>query len=343
METGLSQIARLVTGQIVGDSNLRISGINTIDDAQYGELAFVTSPQFYKKAAKTLASAILAEEVIPNMDKTFLLVKNARLAMAEIVHFFHPQQRPAAGIDPRAAIGADVVLGEGVFIGPHVVVSDGVKIADNVELHPGVVIGRGSEIGEQSRIYPHVTLYDGVKIGKRVIIHSGSVIGADGFGFTPHQSRHVKIPQVGNVEIEDDVELGANVTVDRATLGTTRIGAGTKVDNQVHIGHNVKIGPHTLIVAQVGIAGSVSIGHHVILAGQVGVVDHVEIGDHAVVGARSVVTKDIPAHAKVAGFPPLPHKDWLLAQASFQRLPELREEVKMLNQKITDIERRLAQ
>ena len=285
METGLSQIARLVEGQIVGDPNLQISGINTIDDAQDGELAFIASPQFYKKAAKTLASAILAEETIPNTEKTFLLVKNPRLAMVQVVQFFYPQQRPASGIDPRAAIGADVVLGERVFIGPHVVVADGVKIGNDVQLHSGVVIGRGSEIGEQSCIYPNVTLYDGVKIGKRVIIHSGSVIGADGFGFTPDQSRHVKIPQVGNVEIEDDVELGANVTVDRATLGTTRIGAGTKVDNQVHIGHNVKIGPHTLIVAQVGIAGSVSVGHHVILAGQVGVVDHVEMGDHAVVGA----------------------------------------------------------
>ncbi len=343
MEAGLTQIARLVDGRIIGNPKLRIHGINTIDEATEGEMTFVSHLSYYKKALLTRASVILSEKTIPNLKKTLLLVKNPKWAMAQVLRFFHPSQHPACGIDPRAVIGLNVTFGRGVSIGPHVVIEEGVKIGNDVHLAPGVFVGQHSEIGDQSVLHANVTVYERTQIGKRVIIHSGSVIGADGFGFVAHESRQMKVPQVGAVIIEDDVELGANVTIDRATIGVTRIGAGTKFDNQVHVGHNVEIGAHTLVVAQVGISGSAKIGHHVTLAGQVGVVDHVEIGDHAIVGARSVVTKDISAHARVTGFPPLPHKEWLIAQASFQHLPALRAEVKTLNKKIVALEQQLAE
>jgi UDP-3-O-[3-hydroxymyristoyl] glucosamine N-acyltransferase len=343
MEAGLTQIARLVDGRIIGNPKLRIHGINTIDEATEGEMTFISNPSYYKKALTTHASAILSEKAIPNLKKTLLLVKNPKWAMAQVLRFFHPSRHPVCGIDPRAVIGMNVTFGKGVSISPNVVIEEGVKIGNDVHLAPGVFVGQGSEIGDQSVLHPNVTVYDRIQIGRRVIIHSGSVVGADGFGFVSHESRQMKVPQVGTVIIEDDVELGANVTIDRATIGVTRIGTGTKFDNQVHVGHNVEIGPHSLIVAQVGIAGSVKLGHHVILAGQAGVIDHVEIGDHAVVGVRSLVTKDIRAQARVTGFPAVPHKEWLIAQSSFQHLPALRKEVKTLNKKIVSLEKQLAE
>jgi len=326
----LQNIARLVDGKIMGDPDLLIRGITSIESAKEGEITFVSSSSYYKKARGTKASVILSGKEIPGVIKTFLLVANPYYSFARLLSYFHPPTRPTLGLDPRAVIGRNVLLGKEVSIGPCVIVEDEVQIGDRVSLSPGVFIGRGSVIGDDTQIYPNVSIYGGVKIGKRVIIHSGSVIGSDGFGFTRHESRHVKIPQVGGVIIEDDVELGANVTVDRATLGNTIIGEGTKVDNQVQIGHNVTIGPHTLLVAQVGISGSVTIGHHVILAGQVGVSDHVQIGNNVVVGARSVVTKKIKDNEKVIGFPTLPYQKGLAVLSSLEHLPEMRKEIKKL-------------
>ncbi len=342
MEILLSDIARLVDGKIIGDSSLVIHGINSIECAKEGEISFVRSPSHHKKAIASQASALLSKKEIPGQRalrearKTFLLVENPDGAFAQLLSYFHPPQKAIPGVDSRAVIGQNVFLGKEVSIGPYVVVEDQAQIGNRVWLSPGVFVGRGSAIGDDTRIYPNVSIYEGVKIGKRVIIHSGSVIGSDGFGFTPYpqgtfpQLRHFKIPQVGGVIIEDDVELGANVTVDRATLGNTVIGCGTKVDNQVQIGHNVTIGPHTLLVAQVGISGSVTIGHHVILAGQVGVSDHVQIGNNVVVGARSVVTKKIGDNEKVIGFPPLPYQKGLAVLSSLEHLPEMRKKIKQL-------------
>ncbi len=327
----------------MGDPDLRIHGINSVEDAQPGEITFVSGPQYYKKAMSTHASAILSEKIIKGLQKTFLLVENPRYALAEVLYLFHPTRHRFPKVDPRAMIGKHVLLGQGVSLGPYVVIEDHVKIGNQVRIDPGVFIGEGSEIGDQSILYANVTLYERTQIGRRVIIHSGTVIGADGFGFTTYEERHVKIPQVGTVTIEDDVELGANVTVDRATMGQTIIGCGTKIDNHVHIGHNVKIGPHTIMVAQGGVAGSAKIGHHVTLGGQVGVVDRVQIGDYAVIGTRSIVTRDIGPKARVSGFPPLPHKTWLLAQASLQYLPALRDEVRALRKKINLLEKTLTE
>jgi len=332
----LSDIASLVDGKIVGDPTLLIHGIASIECAKKGELTFVGSPSYHKKAIETQASVILSVKKIAGVQKTFLLVPNPYYAFARVLSYFHPPQQRVHGVNSRAVVGQHVLLGEGVSIGPCAIVEDGVQIGNRVWLSSGVFVGRGSVIGDDTQIYPNVSIYDGVKIGKRVIIHSGSVIGSDGFGFIRHESaedappKHFKIPQVGGVIIEDDVELGANVTVDRATLGNTVIGEGTKVDNQVQIGHNVTIGPHTLLVAQVGISGSVTIGHHVTLAGQVGVVDHVQIGNNVIVGARSVVTKNIENNQKVIGFPPLPYNKGLAVLSSLEHLPEMRKKIKQL-------------
>lgn len=331
METALRDLAELVHGEIVGDATLLILGIGVPKEARAGEIAFVGNPN---KKITTDASVILTRRAIPGNSKTFLLVEKPKNAFALLLSHFHPAAAPVVGVDPRAVIGCNVVLGDEVSIGPAVVIEDDVQIGDRVRLSPGVFVGRGTTIGADSQIGPNVTLYHHVKIGKRVIIHAGTVVGADGFGFVQVDGKHKKVPQVGGVMIEDDVELGANVTVDRATLGNTVIGTGTKTDNQVHIGHNVTIGPHTLIVAQVGISGSVTIGHHVILAGQVGVSDHVEIGNHVVVGARSVVTKKIEDGEKVIGFPTLPYQKGLAVLSSLEHLPTLRKEVKQIKTKL---------
>ncbi len=341
MELSLSEIAALVEGKIIGDPSCLIRDIVSIDEAKEGEITFLANPKYRKKVATTRASAILIQNEISGSRPSLILVDDPYYAFAQLLSVFHPKQPDPSGVSPLASIGKEVALGDGVAIGPFVVIEDRVKVGNRAQLGAGVFVGAGSEIGDETIIYPNVTIREGVKIGERVILHSGCVIGSDGFGFTPRKGRYHKIPQVGGVVIEDDVELGANVTVDRATLGNTVIGRGSKVDNLVQIGHNVIIGADSILVAQVGISGSAKIGSQVILAGQAGVVGHVTIGDHVVVGARSVVTKDIAPKQKVSGFPAVSHIAWLQAQASFLHLPALRRLVSSLEAKVAQLEEKL--
>ncbi|MFY9270210.1 MAG: UDP-3-O-(3-hydroxymyristoyl)glucosamine N-acyltransferase [Candidatus Manganitrophaceae bacterium] len=334
MEASLGEIARWVEGEVIGDRHLQISGIGSIEEAKEGEITFLANPKYLSKALKTRASAILVGKRTSGLPCALLIVRDPYYAFSRLLSRFHPPRPNPPGIDPRAVIGKNVIFGEAVSIGPFVTLEDRVEIGNRVRLCSGVFVGEGSRIGEESLIYPNVTIREGVNIGKRVIVHSGTVIGSDGFGFAPHQGKHHKIPQIGGVIIEDDVELGANVAVDRAALGNTVIGAGTKVDNLVQIGHNVVIGPDSILVAQVGISGSASIGRRVTLAGQVGVAGHLTIGDNVIVGGKSGVTKDIPDGEVVSGFPTLSHREWLKAQASFPHLPELRARVKKLEEEI---------
>ncbi len=334
MDYSLSEIAEWVEGEWVGDPHLSIRGVAPLDTAKPGDITFLANPKYRSQAVETSASAVIAREQIKGSRAAHLLVSDPYYAFAQVLSRFHPPRQDPPGQDPRAAIAPDVTLGREVSIGPFVTVSSGAKIGDRVYLGAGVFVGEGSEIGEATRIYPNVTIREGVQIGKRVIIHSGSVIGGDGFGYALHAGSYFKVPQVGGVIIEDDVELGSNVTVDRATLGNTVIGRGTKVDNLVQIAHNVVIGPDTIIVAQVGISGSTRIGRRVTLAGQVGVVGHVTIGDDVVVGAKSCVIQDIPAGGRVSGFPPIPHTTWLKAAVSFEALPEMRREIRRLKAEV---------
>ncbi|MFQ5597348.1 MAG: UDP-3-O-(3-hydroxymyristoyl)glucosamine N-acyltransferase [Nitrospiria bacterium] len=341
MEIPLKDIAHRVNGRIVGDAALLVRGIASTESAQAEDMTFVTNRKHAKRAAASKARVVMTQAVLQNIQKTFLLVDDPYYRFAQLLSYFHPAKLYRPGIDPKASIGRNVDLGEGVSIGPHAVLEDRVRIAQGVRIGAGVFIGDGCEIGAESLIYPNVTIREGVQIGRRVIIHSGSVIGSDGFGFAPYQGKHHKIPQVGGVTIEDDVELGSNVSIDRGTLGNTRVGRGTKIDNLVQIGHNVEIGNDTILVSQVGISGSVTIGHHVTLAGQVGVSGHLAIGNHVVIGGKSGVTKDIPSGSGLSGFPPLPHKQWLKSQAAFHHLPEMRTQLKKLEKKIAKLEREM--
>ncbi len=336
----LSEIAAWVEGRLVGDPHLSIRGVAPLDTASAGDIAFLANPKYQAMAASTGASAVIARAPIGGTRAAFLLVPDPYYAFAQVLSRFHSPRRDPPGQDLRAAIAPDVVMGRDVSIGPFVTVASGAKIGDRTCLGAGVFVGEGSEIGEETRLYPNVTVREGVRIGKRVIIHSGSVIGGDGFGFAPHAGSYFKVPQVGGVVIEDDVELGSNVTVDRATLGNTVIGRGTKVDNLVQIAHNVVIGPDTIIVAQAGIAGSVQIGSRVTLAGQVGVAGHLKIGDDVVVGAKSGVIRDIPSGSRVAGFPTFPHKEWLKATVAWEALPAMRQEIRKLRAEVLALQGR---
>ncbi len=335
----LQQLADHVGGKIVGDPNYLIHGVAGIIEAQSGEITFVANPRYEAALRTTAASAVIVARPLEGLTPASLVVEDPYYAFCRIVTYFYQKPYHPRGISQQSAIGKNVTLGSDLSIYPFVTIGEGAAIGDRVTLFPGVYIGEDSHIGEDSILYANVSVREEVTIGRRVIIHSGAVIGSDGFGFATHQGRHHKIPQVGTVIIEDDVEIGANVTVDRATLGKTVIGRGTKIDNQVQIAHNVSVGEDCLLVAQVGISGSTEIGHHVILAGQVGVAGHLKIGDNVVAGGRSGVTKDIPSDQKVSGFPPLPHRKWLEAQASFPHLPDFRKRLAALEKQVVALER----
>ena len=338
----LKKIAIRLNAQIIGDETLLIEGLAAIDKAGPGDITFVSHPRYEKKAAETKAAVLMTSQVIEGLAVTFLIVEDPYFSFAELLSLFHPPKLKPPGIHATATRGENVSIGERVRIGPSAVLEDGVVIGDDTQIGAGVFIGEGSRIGAESILYPNVTIREGVRIGQRVIIHSGTVVGSDGFGFAFHAGKYHKIPQIGGVIIEDDVEIGANVAIDRAAMGQTLIGRGTKLDNLVQVGHNVKIGENSILVSQVGISGSSQIGNNVTLAGQVGVAGHLSIGDQSVVGGKSGVTKDIPAGSKVSGFPPIPHKAWLKSQAGFQRLPDLRNTVNQLSQKVTQLEKELS-
>jgi UDP-3-O-[3-hydroxymyristoyl] glucosamine N-acyltransferase len=332
-------LAERVGGKVVGDPNGLIRGVAGIREAKSGEITFVSNPRYEAALRSTEAAAVIVARPIGGLKPALLVVPDPYYAFCQIVAYFHQRPYRPRGISQQASIGKNVRLGSDLSIYPFVTIEDDAVIGDRVTLFPGVYIGEGSRVGEDSILYANVSIREEVTIGRRVIIHSGAVIGSDGFGFATHGGRHHKILQVGTVIIEDDVEIGANVTVDRAAMGKTVIGRGTKIDNLVQIAHNVSIGEDSLLVAQVGISGSTEIGHHVTLAGQVGVAGHLSIGDNVVVGGKSGVTKDIPSNQRVSGFPTLPHRKWLEAQASFPHLPEIRKRLAALEKKMATFER----
>lgn len=321
----LRALAAAIGAEVVGAADVEISHIAEWHRAGPGAIVMVAEAPGLERAEGSGASALLLPEALSSSRLPFLRAKDVRLALARVLTEFHPAPPPPAGIHPTAVIGEDTRLGAGVSLGAYAVLGEDCRLGDGVVVHAGCVIGRGVRIGDRSVLYPRVTIYDGCAIGARVILHSGVVVGADGFGFVRDGSTQVKIPQVGTVVIEDDVEVGANTAIDRATLGETRIGAGTKIDNLVQIAHNVRIGPRTIIVGQVGIAGSAVIGADVILAGHSGVADHITVGDGAMVLAKALVIRDVPPGAVVSGQPARPHREQLKIQASLSRLTELLE------------------
>lgn len=342
MHKTLREIAVFVGGEVIGDADVVITGASGIKEAKDGDITFVANPKYTSLISKTKASAIVVSRDTMPSDKPIIRTDNPSLAFAKIISFVYPQEanRPK-GIHPSVMMGKGVSLGKDTGIGAYVVIEDGVVIGDNTVVYSGSFIGHNTKIGSDCIIYPNVSIRERISIGNRVIIHSGTVIGSDGFGFANVEGLHYKIPQIGIVEIEDDVEIGANVAVDRARFDKTVIGKGTKIDNLVQIAHNVVIGRNSIIVSQAGISGSTVIGNNVILAGQAGLVGHISVGDGAVVAAQGGVTKSVPPNTMVSGYPAKPHNIAIKVNACVQNLPRLYKIVDELKKKIEDLESRI--
>ena len=304
MERTVASIAQYLNGKVIGDGTVLISGINTLEAAQSGDMSFADSPQRLARALATPSSAIIVSSHVGELGgRSGISVSNPKLAFALVLELFHPAALVGGSVHPSAVLGKRVQLQPKVSIGPHVTIGNDVAIGRGSLICAGAVIEDGVAIGANSMIGPNVVLYRSTIIGNHVRIHAGSVIGGDGFGYIFHDGRHVKVPQVGNVVIEDDVEIGCNVCIDRATVGSTLIRRGTKIDNLVQIGHNNRIGQHVVIAGQAGFSGSVTVGDYSVFGGRAGVTDHVTIGTGAQVGLCSIVTKSVPARAVVLGFP----------------------------------------
>ena len=337
-KSSLRELADLVNGDVAGDETTLITGIKSIDQANKGEITFISEKKYLSMVNTTQASALIVTPDFKDSKIPLLFVENPYLAYAKIATFFHSKPVQGRGIDRNAVIGKNAEIGEDVSIYPFVYVGDNVKIEERVSLYPGVFIGNDVHIGEDTIIHANVSVREGCQIGKRVIIHCGTVIGSDGFGFAKDGKKYHKIPQIGIVQIDDDVEIGANNTIDRAAFGRTWIKRGVKTDNLVQVGHNVTVGENTVLVAMVGISGSTEIGKNCVIAGQVGIGGHLKIGDNVTVGAQSGVTKNIASNQIVSGLPAIPHKEWLRSQISITKLPKIRKTLKELELRIKKIE-----
>ncbi|NTV28707.1 MAG: UDP-3-O-(3-hydroxymyristoyl)glucosamine N-acyltransferase [Candidatus Omnitrophica bacterium] len=342
MRKTLAEIAQAIGGRVVGDDSLVVTGVSGIKEAREGDITFLANPKYLPLAKSTLASVIIVANDVTVEGKSVIQVDNPSLAFAGIVGMVKEDLTPRIqGIHPTAVIAADVVIGEGAGIGPHVVIESGSRVGSSSVICAGVYIGRKSSVGERCLIYPNVTIREDVAIGNHVIIHSGSVLGSDGFGYVQMGDVHVKVPQTGSVVVEDDVEIGACVTIDRARFDRTVIGRGTKIDNLVQIAHNVQIGRNCLIIAQVGIAGSAVLGNNVTIAGQVGVTGHITVGDRVVVGAQSGITKSVPAGAKMFGTPADDYKETIRLHSHLKKLPLYVDMIEELQAKVKALEDKL--
>ncbi|HWV56225.1 MAG TPA: UDP-3-O-(3-hydroxymyristoyl)glucosamine N-acyltransferase [Longimicrobiales bacterium] len=332
-----SEIAGIVGGIVEGAGDPEITGVAPLDRARADELSFLAHPRYASHLENSAAGAVLVTDALKSRVPervTRIVVADVHRALAGVLPRIYPEPAPVPGIHSTAIIETGVRLGRDVEIGPYAVVGAGADIGDRVRIGAHAVVGRGCRIGDDSVLHPHVTLYPGVEIGSRSILHSGVRVGVDGFGYVPVDGRLQKVPQVGQCRIGDDVEIGANTTIDRGSVGATEIAENVKIDNLVHIAHNVRIGASSVIVAQVGIAGSTQIGRHVTLAGQAGIPGHLKIGDGATVAAQAGVFGDIPAGAVYSGYPARPHRESLRAQAAVARLPKLLERLQRLERKV---------
>jgi len=335
MKKTLTEIAAIVDGEIVGDEKTVVTGICGIKEAQKGDLTFIANSRYLSLMNQTKASAIITSRDVKSAPKPIIRTENPSIAFAKMVSLMAPNEvKKPKGIHPTAVIGEKVRIGRNVAIQACVVIEDNVEIKDNTILYAGAYVGHHAKIGKNCKIYPYVIIRERVEIKDRVIVHGGTVIGSDGFGFSTVEGVHQRIPQIGTVVIEDDVEIGANVTIDRARFEKTIIKKGTKIDNLVQIAHNVIIGEHSIIVSQSGISGSAVIGNNVTLAGQAGVIGHVTVGDNVVVAARAGVTKSISPNVCVSGYPAKPHTVAKRINACVQGLPDLYKKVRALEGEI---------
>ena len=333
----LKEIAERINGELIGDGEIWISGISSLEEAKEGDITFLIHPTYFRYLKDCKASAIIVGKGVDIKTeglkaKNIVISSNPAVAYAMVAGLFASKREIKEGVSPNAYVDEEANIEAGATIYPFVYIGKYTKISNGVVIYPFTHIGERCSIGEGSIIYPNVTIYDNVSIGRNVIIHSGTVIGSDGFGYVWDGNRHMKIPQLGTVEIEGDVEIGANVAIDRGSLGKTIIKRGTKIDNLVQVGHNVSIGENSIIVSQTGIAGSAKIGKNVVLAGQVGVRDHVNIGDNVKAGGQTGITKDVPEGALVSGTPHMPHREWLRMHGYLKNLPRFYERLKRLEE-----------
>ena len=326
----LAEIASRVAGTLVGDAACVIGGIRPLEQAGPRDLSFLAHPRYRRAAEGCRAAALIVRATDRFPGRNLILVENPYSALAAAMDLFHPPRRPAPGVSQQAVIGEGVSLGRGVSVGPLAVVGRGAVLGDDVVLMPAVVVGEDVSVGRGTVLHPGVIVYPGCRIGERVVIHAGAVVGSDGFGFGEAEGGRAKIPQVGIVRIEDDVEIGAGTTIDRATFGETVIGRGVRIDNLVQVGHNVVVGEGSVLVAQSGIAGSTRLGRSVILAGQAGAAGHLTLGDGTIVGAKSAVLQDTAPGSFVVGHPAIDHREWKRSQAATRRLPDLVRRVQRL-------------
>ncbi len=334
----LSEVAAILGGRISGDGGILIERIRGIDDAGEGDLTFAANSKYKKKIETTGASAILVASETACAGKNLLIVEEPYIALGRLLALFHPEEEEEAGINEHACIEAGASISPDAVVYPGVHICRGARVESKAILYPGVFIGRDAVVGEASVLYPRVTLYRRYLIGRRVVIHAGAVIGTDGFGFARPGQENLKIHQVGYVQIDDDVEIGANTTIDRGTLGRTWIQRGVKIDKLVETAHNVVMGEYSVVVAQVGISGSTQVGRGVIIGGQAGLVGHIRIGDHVMIAAGSGIHKDVSAGRVVAGAPHMPHAEWLKMEACRAKLPAMRETLSTLQRRVTALE-----
>ena len=341
MGTTLAQLAELVDGTVFGDPNQVITGANIIRDAVAGEITLMDKPDQVSMLMENCeASAVLVSATSEKLNIDGIVVANVHEAFGKVIRFFQPwEQTQPNGIHRAAIVSLAAVVDPTATIGAGAVISDGVVIGKNTVVHSGVHIQAGCRIGEDVTIFPGVVLYDRTEVGDRCIIHASAVLGAFGFGYDSSTGKHLLSAQLGNVVLESDVEIGAGTTIDRGTYGSTMIGEGTKIDNQVMIGHNCRIGKHNLLCSQVGIAGSTTTGDYVVMAGQVGVRDHVHIGTGAMLGAKAGVGSDIPEGQQTLGIPAGPFKEIIAEHMAIKRLPDMRKTIKALGKRIEQLEK----
>lgn len=344
MEFSAKQIASFIQGEIVGDENATVHTFAKIEEGIPGAISFLSNPKYTPYIYETQASIVLVnKDFVPEqpVKATLIKVENAYESLAKLLNLYEQSKPKRTGIHPLAFVAETAQVGKDVYIAPFACVGDYATVGDNTALHPHVCIGAGAKIGADCILYPHVTVYHDCRVGNRCILHAGSVIGADGFGFAPTPQGYEKIPQIGIAILEDDVEIGANTCIDRATMGATIIHSGVKLDNMVQIAHNDEIGSHTVMAAQTGIAGSTKIGQWCMFGGQVGVAGHIQIGDQVNLGAQSGVPGSIKAGSQLIGTPPMELKPYFKSAAVYRRLPDMYKELNELRKELNELKQQL--
>jgi len=343
-KTSLAELADLVGGRVSGDPSTLISGVAPLNVAGPDHISFLSNPKFQSQLADCRAAAIIVHPSLQGSLQTpLVLAENPYLAFAKILTFFEVPPFVGQGVQPGAHVHPDAHVGENVTIEPGCVICAGATIGSGTYLHPNVVVGVDAVIGDDCLLHANVTVRERSILGNRVIIQPGAVIGADGFGFAPNGQSYYKIPQIGHVVIEDDVEIGACSCIDRGTLGVTLVARGVKIDNLVQVAHNVQVGEDTLLVSQSGIAGSSVIGKHCIFGGQSAVAGHIKIGDNVTLAGRGGIANNAEGNQSLAGLPAMPHREWLKATMTITHLPEMRRELRQLKKQVDDLKRMLAE